>query len=122
VKRLLQIFTILLALAWLPIATHCSWEDLVAGDWFKCAPNTAERGSCSGDADSCTQLESATYKISDTHTDFLPLVFIAFSDFIVFEFPVDEQPITVITTPPEIPSSWQFSFRTALPPRAPSLA
>ena len=34
--------------------------------------------------------------------------------------PPDEPAVAIIQVPPEIPRSWQFSFRTALPPRAPS--
>jgi hypothetical protein len=94
-------------------------ENISGLQFLKCATDTEQKQDCEGDA--CTQLESATYKITDTHADFLLLAFIAFSAFVTLEFPADEQPTAIIETPPEIPCSWQFFFRTALPPRAPSL-
>jgi hypothetical protein len=94
-------------------------ENIRGLEFLKCATDTPENNKqCDGDA--CSQLESATYKVSDTHADFLPPALTEIFAFVILEFRADEQLITVIETPPEIPCSWQFFFRTALPPRAPS--
>jgi hypothetical protein len=117
-KRLRQIVGLVLMLLWVPITAHCTLEDVPGLAFLKCATDTEQERDCEGD--SCTQLESATYKISDTHADFLPPALTEIFAFIMVGFRADEQLITVIETPPEIPCSWQFLFRTALPPRAPS--
>src|SRR6185295_6551715 len=113
-----QIVGLVLLVLWVPITVHCTLESVPGLEFLKCATDADQGKDCEGD--SCTQLESATYKISDTHADFLPPAFASLFAFLIFELPVDEQPTTVIETLPEISSSWQFSYRTALPPRAPS--
>lgn len=108
---------------WVPITSHCTWEDLSGLQLFKCVDASSHgdaplKSDCGNDG--CSEVENGPYKISDTRTDFQPFEFVAPLPVPVLEFPVDEQPTTVITTSPEIPSGWQFSYRTALPPRAPS--
>ena len=117
-KRLFQIVGLVLTLLWVPITAHCMLENVPGLQFLKCATDTPEGSPCQ---DECSQLESASYKISDTHTDFMPPVLTEILAFVILKFRADEQPITVIETPPEIPSGWQFTFRTALPRRAPSL-
>ena len=122
-KRLFQLFTILLALAWLPIATHCSWEGLIAGDLFKCDTGTAQKGDCSEDGDGCVAVESGSYKVPDTAPEVPTPLFAV----VLFELPVvvpnlSEQAAPHTAAPAEVPVSWQFVARTALPPRAPSLS
>jgi hypothetical protein len=92
-------------------------ENFPGLQFLKCATDTPEGAPCQ---DECSQLESATYKSSDTHTDFLPPALTEILAFMILEFRADEQLIAVIEVPPEIPCSWQFFHRTALPPRAPS--
>jgi hypothetical protein len=121
VKRLFQIISVILALAWLPIASHCSWEGL-AGDMFQCAPATTEKGDCSNDGDSCATVESG-YKIPDTALEIPAPLFAV----ILFELPIlipdlTQQAAPATAAPDEIPASWLFYSRTALPPRAPSLS
>lgn len=111
--------------AWMPAASLCLAE---------CA-GLVERGDCcpeesSGNADtiahSCCLLASGSYK-SDTqrlsvvapdalaNPQLLSLVSVApLSSNLASPLPA--------LPPPELPVTWQFSFRTALPPRAPSLA
>lgn len=119
---MLQIFAAVLALAWVPITSHCSWEGLIGGDMFKCAANTEQKGDCSNDADACDELESGSYKVPDTASE-VPAPLLAV---LLFELPildlVPRQPLPQTAAPTEVHSSWQFFSRTALPPRAPSLA
>ena len=116
-KRLFHIVGLVLLVLWVPITSHCMLENVRGLEFLKCPTDTPDGAPCQ---DECSQLESASYKISDTHTDFLPAVLTEILTFVILEFPADEQPINVIETPPEIPPSWQFIFRTALAPRAPS--
>jgi hypothetical protein len=103
-----------------PITSHCSWESVIGGDFFKCAP-VAEKGDCSGEDDACASVESASYKTPEAALD-VPVP--SFS-FVLFQLPVlaappAQQVAPVTAAPSEIPTSWQFVSRTALPPRAPS--
>lgn len=120
VKRLLQIFGFALALVWVPITSHCSWESVIGGDFFKCAP-VAENGDCSNDGDSCASVESASYKTPDAAPD----VSVPSFSVILFQLPLISAPparqvAPITAAPAEIPVRWQFVSRTALPPRAPS--
>ena len=120
VKLLLQIFGLVLALAWVPITSHCSWESVVGGDFFKCAPAT-EKSDCANETDGCVTLESASYKVPETAPVLTTPLFVV----VLFQHLVlTAKPFGQITpdtaAPSEIPVRWQFAFRTALPPRAPS--
>jgi hypothetical protein len=117
-QRLKQIVGLVLLVLWVPITTHCALEAVPGLEFLKCANDTPANNQCNDDA--CSQLETATYKVSDTHAEFQLHTFIALLPLVVAEFPVDEQATAVIEAPPEISCSWQFSFRAALPPRAPS--
>ena len=93
-------------------------ENVPGLQFLKCATDTPEGAPCQ---DECSQLESATYKISDTHADFLPPALTELFAFVFLEFRADELLIIVLETPSEIPCCWQFLLRAALPPRPPSL-
>ena len=121
-KPLLQLIGLILALAWVPITSHCSWEDVVGGGLFKCAP-AAEQGDCSNDDDSCATVESASYKVPDA----APAVPAPLFAVVLFQLPapvalLSQQIAPPTAAPPEIPAGWRFVSRTALPPRAPSLS
>ena len=121
VKRLLQIFGFALALVWVPITSHCSWESVIGGDFFKCAP-VAEKGYCSDDGDSCASVESASYKTPDAAPDVsVPSFSVVLFQLPLISAPPAQQVAPTTAAPLEIPVRWQFVSRTALPPRAPSL-
>jgi hypothetical protein len=77
---------------------------------------------CGGDT--CSEVESALYS-AGTREVTVPLPLLALS----FLLPMtDDAPMTSVSeplwlteSPPELSRAWQFSYRTALPPRAPSL-
>ncbi len=118
-KRLLQIVGLVLAVLWMPIVSHCAWENVPALQFFKCATDTPEKSDC-GD-DGCAQLETATYKVADTSTA-VPVLLLMLSIPVTFVERLPAEQLSPVTAaPPEVPAGWQFSFRTALPPRAPSL-
>ena len=120
VKRLLQLFGLALALLWVPVASHCSWESLVGGDFFKCAP-VAEKGDCAGDSDDCASVESGSYKVSNTRLVIPAPVFATVLVLMpLLTAPPSQQVAPTTAAPSEIPVRWQFVSRTALPPRTPS--
>lgn len=118
-KRLHQIVGLVLLVLWVPVTSHCMLEDVRGLEFLKCAPVTPE-GDNHCDADACSQLESPSYRISQADVDVAPPIFAVVSVILTAERPVDEGAIALIKNPPEFLSTWQFSFRTALPPRAPS--
>ena len=72
----------------------------------------------------CCPIEYAVYWNLDAGvTDFTaaPIDLVFFEITPVLELPADAPPLLLEHAPPEIPKSWQFSFRTALSPRAPSV-
>ena len=125
VNWLHRIIAMLMLAAWMPAASLCLAE---------CA-GLIERGDCcpdesSDDADtaaySCCLLASGSYK-SDTHR---PLVLapdaiatarrVSLISVLPSSDGLASSPLTL--SPPELRVTWQFFFRTALPPRAPSFA
>ena len=100
-------------------------------EFFKCADETtqsskpvshdSQKDDCNDDA--CSTLETGSYKVAETETSVpAPILTIVFLQFSLLEIVPLEQPSPVTAAPPEIPVSWKFFSRTALPPRAPSLA
>ena len=115
---MLQLLSLVLAVLWVPVTSHCAWENVSGLQFFKCATDTPENSDCDGDG--CAQLEKATYKVSSPQASVpAPILALLFQS-LLLKFPADEQRLAAVTTPPEISSAWQFSFRAALPPRAPS--
>lgn len=111
--------------AWMPAASLCLAECTGLVKRGDCCPEESS-GSADAAAHSCCLLASGNYK-SDAHRpllvapdalanpQLLSLVSVAFlSSNLALPLPA--------LSPPELPVTWQFSFRTALPPRAPSLA
>ena len=103
---------------WAPITSHCAWERVPGLQIFQCVTDTPQEADCEGDA--CAQIETPSYKITDTQTS-VPVPPLA----LLIELPLLEQfsvlqALPVTTAPPEIPIGWQFSCRAAPLPRAPS--
>ena len=119
---------LVLAVLWLPVSVHCQLEQLPGLEFLSCCSHedTAphQDDDCAGDA--CAVVESGLYKIEERQASLsapefesspgqaLPSEMVPISpgaDNLVFS-----------TVPPELSRTWQFSLRTALPVRAPSLA
>lgn len=122
--------TILLAILWLPVSSHCLFLEVTSGfeslsccfhtDTEEKAPHHEE--DCA--TDSCSVVEGAKYKSSfqrvtvpllDTQVLFelLPLLEPALTSKVLSAHQSDDALA-------QLPVSWQFSARTALPSRAPS--
>ena len=103
---------------WVPITSHCAWENFASLQIFQCATEAGQDADCEGDG--CAQIESVSYRVADTQTSvpFPPVtVWLRLS---LLDLLPQPQPWSVTAAPAEIPIGWQFFFRTALPPRAPS--
>ena len=121
--------TLLLAIFWLPVSSHCLLLESAAKlEFLSCCAHEDTTTAHHEDecaTDSCAVVEGAQYKSSLQRVTVPPLdMHVAF-----------ELPHLLVTTLEsaaiaahqaddalmQLPVAWQFSFRTAAPPRAPSL-
>jgi len=127
-KLFRTLLTLGLVAVWPLVASHCKVEQLPGFQFLACVESdtgtTHQEGDC--ETDSCASLESGFYK---TESGWLtvPPPLALLSPFLTMlslkgagSIPASSNALE--TAPPELPVSWQFSFRTALPVRAPSLA
>jgi len=130
VKSFAKSVAVLMLALWVPVTMHCGLESLTGSEFLSCCPHDdAESQPAHQDndceTDSCATVESGFYKVEDdpalTPALVLAVCFLG-CDFLA-EPPNDstQQFLPVSSSPPELPRFWQFSYRTALPPRAPSL-
>jgi hypothetical protein len=116
VKRLRQILGMIILVLWVPITTHCMLEAVPGLEFLKCAPSATD--NCANDT--CSQVESATYKVSNTHSDFERPALVLTCLLVAPPLEPDRLTPNLSANAPDIPRTWQFSHRAALPPRAPS--
>jgi len=113
-----------LALAWVPVTMHCNLESIPGLEFLQCSTDAPANSDCQGDG--CDVVESGLYKVEDDGPLVSPAAFVllavlaatASTDSVSTQ--VSHSFLTV--APPELPKCWQFVFRTASPPRAPSFA
>jgi hypothetical protein len=123
VKSLKKVITLLLLALWPLVVMHCKLETIPGLEFLRCASDTDTSSDCEGDG--CQTVESATYKPPD-HQNVTPQP--VFQVLALSALPEGENRSRdhdlcwfVSSVPPELRKVWQFSFRTALPPRAPSI-
>ena len=128
VKSLRIMLTLLLVALW-PLATsHCSLEQMPGLEFLACADEAAavphQGNDC--ETDSCASVESGFYKTEEGRqvVPTAPLVASALLTAILRKSaqPAAGSKIVFDSAPPELPKVWHFSHRTALAPRAPSVA
>ena len=111
----------LLAL-WLPVTFHCQLESIPGLEFVRCAAETSNQSDCSDDG--CCAVEKQQYK-SEQNRQTIP-VFLPCSSSPLLNVAntlPDQAGLGILTAaPPELLNTWQFDFRTASPPRAPSFA
>lgn len=128
VRRFRHILFALAAFLWLPVAAHCQLESIPGLEFLRCptgaqsSPGTS--GHC-GDTGCCTaeksQYKTEQFRVTLPAPDLLPASSV--SVFEVADTLPEEVRLGILTAaPPDLPTSWQFAFRTALPVRAPSIA
>ena len=111
---------------WLPLMVHCHLETIAGLEFLQCVSDSGHQTDCSGD--SCCAVEKSQYKAEENLpavsmpaivlTPCLP-VLATTVDSVKNTSDVSSVPSVA---PPELPRCWQFVFRTASPPRAPSIA
>lgn len=125
-SRITKTFAVLVVALWGLATAHCELEQVPGFEFLTCCheqQGTAQQHSCDGDA--CSVVEAGLYKAPEPACALPAPVWV-----VSFVLPVWEPipPATVVATQfsrlneflPELPRVWQFSYRTALPPRAPS--
>ena len=121
----------MLALTWVLLTSHCKIEAMPGFDFLRCAtdihpPTESESGGDPCKDAGCCSIESAQYHAprQQENATVAVVVVVPADNFGVVEQSLPKEVSLGILTaaPPELPSSWQFLSRTALPPRAPSLA
>jgi hypothetical protein len=123
VRKWLAIAT---ALLYLPASGYCLLEKTgLITPVDCCAEGTPheqqEQAPCGGYG--CCPIEYAVYSSFDSGAADLavpPADIVFLAVVLPPERPVEVSLAQLERLPPDIPKSWQFSFRTALPPRAPS--
>jgi hypothetical protein len=126
VKLAKKTFVLALVALWALMTNHCGLENIPGLKFLACSPQTeaAHQPSDCGDNDACATVESGIYKSEESQVlagkaSFAP---VAFTLVLLSEFAPLEPAASQVSAepPPEFVHTWQFSFRTALPPRAPS--
>jgi len=121
------VIAILLAFTYPLAAGYCLIEKTGWVTPVDCCAETAspqheEKEPCEGYG--CCPIEYAVYSSVDAGVVDVPALStdLLFTAFILLTQPpvVETPPFSLERSPPDIPKSWQFFFRTALPPRAPS--
>ncbi len=128
-RRCLNIVIIgLMAFLWVAQAAHCQIGTIPGLDLLACASGgnaENEAHSCCGGT--CKNIESREQKAEKMkrpaapRPESLPWLATALAALRLSESDNDRS-ISFADVPPELPKCWQFSHRTALPPRAPSIA
>lgn len=124
VKLAKKIVALGMAAFWALMPIHCALERIPSLSFLACSPHTeAARhlsDHCGDEGDACATVESGNYKSEESQVSAGASAFILalLSDFTAVESLVSKASPEII--PPELEHIWQFSFRTALAPRAPS--
>lgn len=124
-------FTKIIALTTLALwglsAMHCKLEALPGMEFLKicCFVDSVPSSPKDCESDGCGEVEDGVYRIEEqTASAPQPLLILALLS-LAIEAPMPELQVCSFVAsrpPPELPRTWQFSYRTALPARAPSNA
>ena len=129
VQSLKKILALVLVVAWSLAANHCKLEQLPGFQFMKCtAPSPAgahPEDDCS--TDGCASIESSFYKMEDGKlATVAPWACLAQAPPVLISTGSTQPAVAFVFVPrpipPELSPRWQFVFRTAAPPRAPSSA
>jgi hypothetical protein len=112
---------------WLGATNHCSLEEIPGLNFLMCCDHgdTAPHQDNDCETDDCAVVEDGLYKTEDSRVIaaapllVLPVCLLPSEAELAATRAVLSDFLTI--SPPELPTTWQFSFRTALPVRAPSV-
>lgn len=107
--------------------SHCALEQFSGLEFLSCCEHQDAAphhdNECARDA--CSVVESGFYKTTD-HDEVAPVPLFVLTSLVLS---LESEPASATrnsklftSAPPELPRLWQFCLRTALPPRAPSIA
>lgn len=120
-----KVMAALLALLWLPMVSHCDLEHLPGLEFLACCDH-ADTGPHQDDdcqTDLCASVESGHYKTEERAIT-APAPAPQATLVATLLIPALENSVPTIAATPSVPAElrqrWQFAFRTAAPPRAPS--
>ena len=110
---------------WLAASNHCRLEPIPGLSFLACCEEgngvPGQDNDCQ--TDGCAAVESGFYKMEDLHAlvSAPPLVQVT-APLPLLPVQVPPGPTVILElVPPDLPTTWQFTFRAAAPPRAPSL-
>jgi len=128
-RRWRIILAIGIATLWVAVGSHCLLESLAGFDFFSCEQHAGAQNSPAhsdrdcGD-DGCWAIESGSYQAQKPLNAPARPVLKLVAGLPVLPDPRLEgctgQPPAASPAPPELTRLWQFSQRSALPPRAPT--
>ena len=127
VRHFRNVLFTLAAFLWLPVSAHCQLEKVSGLEFLQCAvaAQTPDGSTDCGDCGCCavekSQYKSSQARVAIPSSDLLPLLPVTLMD-IADKLPDEVGTAAFAAVPPELPKCWQFVFRTASPPRAPSFA
>ena len=128
VQRIKATVALMLALVWLPAVSCCLIDASgLLGKQDCCSKEHSQSTPGPGNCDKpCGALASASYLPQQSHLLVIAPIGVPLFDsaFLLLEIhrPAGVGRELPATAPPELAGHWQFSFRTALAPRAPSFA
>jgi hypothetical protein len=117
---------ILFLALWVPVTMHCTLESLPGFNFLQCCCDDSDAPAAPGDCDDdfCAEVESGSYRMEENPTVSTDSVrILAVAHWIgAAVAPVDVAPgiRPHSPAPTELRTGWQFTCRTALPPRPPS--
>ena len=125
VRVVKTVLIVLLALVWAAASNHCKLEQIPGLQFLACCDHegTTPHQDCQNDG--CATFENQLYK-TETAQLSVPAPTFLFAAFLSPMWTELSDPPTVThilhdSAPAVLPRIWQFTYRTALPPRAPSL-
>lgn len=127
VSKLTKVAAVLALVLYGLASMHCILEGVPGFDFLKCCcfVDSGPSSPKGCENDSCSAVENGSYRAEEqTASAPQPLLLLALFS-LAIEAPMPEPQVASLVaseSPPELPKVWQFSHRTALPPRAPSLA
>src|SRR5438046_1062407 len=120
-----KIMAVCLALLWLPMTSHCDLEHLPGMEFLACCAHvdTAPHQHRDCETDLCASVESGFYKTEERAVDVSAALTSAIIPALLLSVRAEDSSSSAIvasSVPDELPQRWQFAFRAAAPPRAPS--
>jgi len=130
VKWLKTILVMAVLAFWLPATNHCRLELIPGLEFLACCGHSEDEqagehheNECADDL--CAQVEDGLYKAESNQVvvEAPPASHLGVLPAALEQTPSPERagPARLDSSPPELSKTWQFSFRAAAPPRAPSL-